>query len=37
MFINLLSHDRIYVFEKNYKLNVMRVLCIIINLSLKLL
>ena len=37
IFINLLSYDKIHAFEKDYMLNVMRVLHIIINLSLKLL
>ena len=35
--MNFLFHNRIHAFEKNYELNVMRILHIILNLSLKLL
>ena len=35
--MNFLFHDRIYALEKDHELNMMRILCIILNLSLKLL
>ena len=35
--MNFSFYDRIYALEKDHELNIMRILCIILNLSLKLL